>query len=495
MVGSNKFYSYIRVSTKDQERGASLDEQLRQIREYAKSKGFEIAREYREIQSASKVGRIQFAKMFKDIERDSDIRGVIFHTVDRSARNPFDQAKLYELKQAGYELHFAVDRTDSTNHSAMSMLFIRWGIASYFSENLKQETKKGILGRLNEGKFPGRAPFGYLDKKQAEKIGYKEVEPGVKVIDPIQGPLLRQAFEIYSTGEYTVQELNAVLVAKGLRNKGGHSLHWKMLYKVLRNPFYYGFMNHNGELFKGMHKPLVSKALFDKVQLAIEGRANKFKTSHFYLMQRLVICATCGKPMKSVTSKRKYHYFYCRRQDCGYSNSVHQEDAETLYVKELGTIAFKDQEIEGFRLEVKNIRADLFVEKEFEKKALGLEISKTENRLNGLLDKLFDNDIPTEVYQAKKNEYMNTLATLRERFTALDKTDGKIFDYLEELGKLLKDPVITYKKLGPEQKRAFIKSMVENFFWDGKNLSLVWKKPFNLVAERPLPKNGSPDGI
>ena len=140
---TNNFYAYIRVSTKDQERGASLDEQLRQIREYAKSKDFEITKEFREVQSASKIGRVQFAKMVKDIEKDRDnIRGVIFHAVDRSARNPFDQAKLYELKQAGYELHFAVDRTDSTNHSAMSMLFVRWGIASYFSENLKQETKK-----------------------------------------------------------------------------------------------------------------------------------------------------------------------------------------------------------------------------------------------------------------------------------------------------------------------------------------------------------------
>ena len=101
---TNKFYAYIRVSTKDQERGASLGEQKRQIEDYAHSKDFEITREYKEVQSASKIGRIQFAKMVKEIEKDGDnIRGVIFHAVDRSARNPFDQAKLYELKQAGYE--------------------------------------------------------------------------------------------------------------------------------------------------------------------------------------------------------------------------------------------------------------------------------------------------------------------------------------------------------------------------------------------------------
>ena len=42
-----------------------------------------------------------------------------------------------------------------------------------------------------------------------------------------------------------------------------------------------------------------------------------------------------------------------------------------------------------------------------------------------------------------------------------------------------------------EQKRKFMKSMVENFAWDGSNIGLVWKKPFNLIAERPIPDDGS----
>ena len=41
-----------------------------------------------------------------------------------------------------------------------------------------------------------------------------------------------------------------------------------------------------------------------------------------------------------------------------------------------------------------------------------------------------------------------------------------------------------------QQKRRFMKSMVENFFWDGSNLTLAWKKPFGLVAERPIFHNG-----
>ena len=51
-----------------------------------------------------------------------------------------------------------------------------------------------------------------------------------------------------------------------------------------------------------------------------------------------------------------------------------------------------------------------------------------------------------------------------------------------------------YNLGNPEQKRKFMKSMVENFYWDGSNLTLAWKKPFDLVAERPIFHNGSATG-
>lgn len=488
---TNKFFAYIRVSTKDQERGASLDEQLRQIHEYARTKNFEISQEFRETQSASDVGRVQFEKMTRELKKNDDVRGVIFWCVDRSARNLFDQSKLWQLKQSGYELHFAVDRINSTHHSATSTIFLKWAIACSFSEDLKEKTKMGIMGRLHEGKYPSRAPFGYLDKVEAEKIGIKNVEAGIKVVDPVRGHLIKRAFEIYSTGEYTVQNLNKILTAEGLKNRGGHPLYWKMLYRVLRNTFYYGYIMHNGVLYKGIHVPLVSKALFDKVQLAIEGRANKVKKIYSYLFQGLVKCATCGKIMRSLTAKKRYQYFYCRKQDCSYSNSVQQQEVENLYLKKLDSISFKDAEIDAFKEELKNMRSELFETKETQKRSIEFELTKAETRLNNLLNQMFDNALPEEIYKSKKNEYLNTIASLREQRSALEKADGNIFNYLEELGKLLKNPIQLYQSMNFEQKRNFLKSMVENFTWDGRNLSLAWKKPFDLISERPIPDDGS----
>ena len=352
----------------------------------------------------------------------------------------------------------------------------------------------GIIGRLKDGKYPGRAPVGYLDRAEAEKIGIKDLKPGIKVIDPIRGPLLKKAFELYSTGDYGVKNLNKIITSKGFRTKTDKLINWKMLYKVLRNPFYYGYILHNGEMFKGSHKSLISKELFDKVQLVLEGKAQKIKKSNFYLFQGLVKCKTCGKTMRSVMAKHKYKYFYCNKQDCGYSNSVPQDEIEKLYLQKLEAISFHDTEIEGFKAELKLMRSETFENKELEKKAVEFEITKLETRLNNLLNDNFDGNLPEEIYKSKKGEYLNRIAELKEKRIALDTADTKIFNYYEEIGKLLKSPLNIYNLAKPEQKRKFMKSMVENFIWDGSKLYLVWKKPFNLVAERPIFHNGSPTG-
>ena len=62
------------------------------------------------------------------------------------------------------------------------------------------------------------------------------------------------------------------------------------------------------------------------------------------------------------------------------------------------------------------------------------------------------------------------------------------------LGKLLKSPTLLYKMMDFEQKRRFLKSMVENFVWNEGNLDMVWKKPFDLVAERSISNDGSATG-
>ena len=55
---------------------------------------------------------------------------------------------------------------------------------------------------------------------------------------------------------------------------------------------------------------------------------------------------------------------------------------------------------------------------------------------------------------------------------------------LENIGKLLKDPEIAYKKADPVNRRRLLLSMVANLSINQKLLTVIWKKEFQIVANR-----------
>ncbi|MBU6415100.1 hypothetical protein KGQ34_02575 [Patescibacteria group bacterium] len=76
----------------------------------------------------------------------------------------------------------------------------------------------------------------------------------------------------------------------------------------------------------------------------------------------------------------------------------------------------------------------------------------------------------------------------------MEKADEKTFDQMGQLVKLLKNPIIAYKNADVTNKRRLIVSMVANFALHQKTLMIAWKKPFDIVAERPFSQNGGDGG-
>jgi len=50
--------------------------------------------------------------------------------------------------------------------------------------------------------------------------------------------------------------------------------------------------------------------------------------------------------------------------------------------------------------------------------------------------------------------------------------------------------VIAFQNADVTNKRRLMTSMVENFSLHQKNLTVAWKKPFDMVAKRPIPQKG-----
>src|SRR5256885_14564424 len=127
--------------------------------------------------------------------------GVIIHKIDRSARNLKDWANLGELIDQGIEVHFANESLDLQSRGGRLSADIQAVVAADYIRNLKEETKKGFYGRLKQGIYPCPAPLGYLNCGKGQP----------KRPDPVMGPLVALGFELYGSGRYSLETLEAAL--------------------------------------------------------------------------------------------------------------------------------------------------------------------------------------------------------------------------------------------------------------------------------------------
>lgn len=288
------------------ERGVSLPEQRDAILRYATRQELQINKWFEEQQTAAKRGRPIWSQMLK-LLRLGNARGVVIHKIDRSARNLKDWADLGELIDQGIEVHFANESLDLLSRGGRLSADIQAVVAADYIRNLREEAKKGIYGRLKQGFYPMRAPIGYLDNGAGK----------AKTIDPVKGPLVRTAFELYGTAHWSIPTLIKEMFRRGLRNHARKEVTDNGLWTILTNPFYTGVIRiyRTNQTFDGNHEPLISKHLFERVQDIMHGRLNARVRTHDFLFRKFITCRSCGYHL--IGERQKGHVYYrCHTKDC-----------------------------------------------------------------------------------------------------------------------------------------------------------------------------------
>jgi len=480
------YFAYIRVSTAKQgKESSSLSEQRAAIEAFAERSGFEISEWYEEQQTAAKKGRSEFLKMMARLERRA-AAGVILHKIDRGARNLWDWARIQSLLDAGIEVHFAHDNLDMKSRGGRLAADIQAVVAADYVRNLREEIRKGQRGRLKAGLYPRGAPLGYLNNGKGKP----------KTIDPVKGPFIRFAFELYASRQYSFHTLRAELQRQGLTRKNGGPLSLCSITAILRNPFYAGviYQRSTGEHFPGVHEPLIAASLFREVQDVLDGKLNNRVTRHDFLYRRLFACGLCrtsliGERQKGIV------YYRCHTANCpttgiredhisaqlGYlvaSISLSAEDMLQLMpiVAEEETVWLKDS---ADRLRV----ADL-------------KVSALEEREGRLTDAFVDQLIDREAYQKRKAALLLELTEARAvRQQAISENDGiglrirRFFELMQALGlERAKERVALF--------REAVRILTSNRTLIGKTPYMTLQSPFlelasDLVFLRSAPARGT----
>jgi hypothetical protein len=414
--------------------------------------------------------------------RSGNVRGVVIHKIDRSARNLKDWADLGELIDSGVEVHFANESLDLNTRGGRLSADIQAVVAADYIRNLREETKKGFYGRLKQGLYPLPAPIGYLDLGKGK----------LKEPDPLSAPFVARLFELYSTGQYSLHRLLAESEQIGLRNRFGKALTLTGLSTVLNNPFYMGLVRvrRTGEVFPGNHQPLIAKSLFDRVQSILRGKTVTRIVRHNFPFRKIVRCGRCGHSL--IGELQKGHVYYrCQTRQCP-TKTVREEIVDNAVASQVAALKLDEEELLYVKGWEERVRVQENTHREQELQSSRLRLDGTRNRLSRLTDAFIDGVLEKPLFEERKAGLLHEEKAMRETISQLEAGNGESLRELERFLELVRNAPFAYENAGPDEKRDLVKSLFSNLSLIDKNVGVMLKPSVELVTNRREMPNGAP---
>ena len=468
------YIGYIRVSTVRQgTSGVSLIEQRDAILRYAERNQFTVTIWLEEMETAAKQGRPVFNQALK-LLRGGKARGIILHKLDRGARNLRDWAAIGELSDQGVEIHFVNESLDLQSRGGRLSADIQAVVAADYIRNLREETRKGFYGRLKQGLYPLRAPVGYLDQGKGN----------AKTIDPIMGPIVRKAFELYGSGRYSLETLGVELHQLGLRNHHNGAVTRNGLSTLLNNSFYIGLIQiqKTGESFVGVHEPIIGKSLFDRVRGVLTGKTNLRTQRHAFQFRRMLSCSACQYSL--IGERQKGHVYYrCHSKQCA-GTTIREEIAEKQTSHFFEQIQCSEEEKEYFRPKVLKMRETKTTRLEEEIKSQDLKLAQIKDRLNRLTDAYLDQSLDKSMFEERKKSLLMEQKAAEECLMNLKRNSAQQLDRLEKFLELAGNAWLSYQLAFPEEKREMLEMATSNRLVVPKNVELEPSLAFRPLLNR-----------
>ena len=497
-----------RVSTEEQkEAGNSLPAQVNRMTEYCNRHKFEIIHTYSFDESAYKMKRDEFDKILEDVSKSKEKIAVCFDKVDRLSRNIFDKrvALLYEKAVSDeIELHFISDAqviNNSMNAGDKFAFGMKLGLSKYYSDAISDNVKRAFEQKRRNGEWTGKVRIGYLNvSEDVEKRLRKDI-----IIDPDRGPLIHRLFDLYATGNHSLESIRVEMTKLGLRSLMGHKLSKSNIDLILNDPFYCGIaVSHKYGKYSHKYPRLISRELFDRCQDIRSQRTNNRNkvVSKDFIFKGMLKCANCGCSMSAETklklSGKSYTYYSCTnaKKICKKVYVTEKDLLKPVY-DVLGRFGTISEQVQTDL--VSELRKTTEAEIEFHKAQLNRirneydELKKKDDRL---LEAFLDQSITKDVYDKKHQEYADKLQLLEIELSEYRKAD---YDYQTTVA-----TVISLARRAQDifdgcsevaEKRAFLNLILQNPTVNGKKLDFKLASPFNLVLDLADVSSGSPGRI
>ena len=463
---------YTRVSSREQEQeGFSLGAQSKLLKEYAERNGFKIVSAFEDVETAKAAGRKQFGEMMTFLKRNRSCRVLLVEKTDRLYRNLRDAVTVEDLD---IEVHLVKEgQIVSKDSKSQSKLIhgIHLVMARNYSENLREEVKKGMREKASQGIFPGHAPFGYRNNKAERTIE----------LDPVDSLIVTRLFELYATGSHTLTTL-----AKAIRGETGKALSRGNVHLILKNRFYTGLFEWSGQTYAGTHPVFLRPGLFDEVQAVLTGHNRPKYSKREIAFRGLMQCAYDGCMVTGEVQKEKYVYYRCtgHRGKCDLPR-FREEDLALRLGEPLKSLQVPETVVSQIVTTLREDQKHSASKVNAERARLEARLTAIHNRMDGAYADKLDGKIPEDFWERKMNDWRMEEQQVKMAIEGLSnaETGDRALD-AQRILELANKAYLLYFSQDSTEKAKLLRMLFSNCSVDAISVTPTYRKPFDMIVKR-----------
>ena len=461
-----------RVSSDEQAKGYSLDDQLEKLTAYCEKNQYQIIYVIREDHSAKSFDRPEWKKWLNLVKKGQlHTDELLITSWDRFSRDLTGSLNMIRyLKSKNITVQAIEQPIDDSIPENLIMHAVYLASPDVDNRRRAIKIKGGIRQALKQGRWIRKALVGYKNARD-------EDNKPIMVIDPETGPLIRYAFEQLAEG-VSQTDLRKELEEKGLKiAKSNFS-------RLFRREAYMGKITVPANedepemIVESLHEALISEELFYRVQQVLTNgikqgnKVAKTITRRDELPLRgYLTCSNCGENHTGSRSRGKlgkryfyYHCNYCRKERYS-APQLNKEVAEML-----GKFQVSNNVKNLYSAILKKLLKNSGINSEQEVIKLKQKLQKENARLVNLQDMLADREISSEDYKSMKARYTANINELKTKIEQLNSNKGDIEKHVNSGLNILQNLRNTYEKATTELKQKILGSIFpEKLSFDGKN--------------------------
>lgn len=479
-----------RVSTPEQQKtGLSIEEiQLPQLREYAKDNNIEVLSEHEFVfqETASQKLRKKFDEMVAFVKENKDITEVIAFRVDRMTRNYRDAVEMDTLRTEYHKkLHFVNDRLVLDERSVGRDLQdwdLKVFLAKQHINRCQEDSINTIRSKLSSQEMYGKAPYGYENyRDDNNKASARSL--------PFESGIVRKIFDWYSSGAYSYLQ-----ISQKLKEELKVEMYKSKIEKILKNPFYIGLREYNGEMYSHKYETIISKDIWDMCEDIRNGRGlhkhkGKMATKHG-IYRGLLTCRRCGcsiTPEKHTKiqkngNKHSWIYYHCTGAKGKHKDTwIEEKELTKQFAEVYEQIQIPEEDLLNMTKTLKdahqgkiNFNSEMFDE-------YNRQIKRLEDRIEqAYIDKL-DGSITQDEYDNFRRKFRNEQQDYKDKLTRLEQADESYYITASLLLELASRSYELFIGSETDDKREIIQLTLQNLSLNHGKLQYTLQKPFDSI--------------